>query len=219
MVFYDFIEDFVEEIYENIEDYDGVAVFAAPEYAIPFLEDFLKYGNSEIQYIDYDEEYDDTPYLLEFSAEDGKVSLSIQPAFGSSGVYYGPAGEMILIQAELEVEKIIDDILNNECSRDDVEFDLFTFEDEDSFDLIDCDRCPERFDCPDAVCKDDEDDQVSVRNNGVTVVTNSAGEIRGFTKMNSYTDENDVHTSYSHSFFSDDVKAIKNAAKELGIEL
>lgn len=222
MVFYDFIEDFVEEIFENIEDYDGVAVFAAPEYTIPFLEEFLRYGNSEIQYIDYDTYDYDEAYLLEFTAENGKVLLNIQPAISESDVYFSPAGEIILVQAELDVEKIIEDVLSNDLTRDDVEFDLFTFEDEGDFEYMDCNCCPERFDCPDANLKDedeDEGDRITVKDNGVTVITNSAGEIRGFTKISSYTDENDVHTSYSHSFFSDDVKAIKNAAKELGIEL
>lgn len=220
MVFYDFVEDFVEEIFENIKNHDGVAVFAAPEYTISFIKEFLCYGNSEIQYIDYNTYDYDEAYLLEFVEENGKVTLNIQPAISESDVYFSPAGETVLIQAELDVEKIIEDILNNDFTRDDVKFDLFTFEDEDDFEHIDCSCCPERFNCLDAVYEDKhEDDKITVKDNGVTVVKDSNGTLQGFTKMNMFTDENGIHSSSSHSFFSDDVNAIMSAAKALGIEL
>lgn len=84
---------------------------------------------------------------------------------------------------------------------------------------MDCENCPERFECPEYVENREDDITVPSNGNSVDVVRSSNGTLRGFTSSKNFIDKNGVHTSYSTNFFSDDVNAIKAAAASLGIKL
>ena len=203
--------------------------------AIGYIED-IKYAlfyflaeDVDMYSIQIDYEYD-KEYIVELTKEDDCILGCVGPAYSySCGSYVSPAANYILIDVDVP-NKCLTDIISNPYGCTNPEFHRYYVEEPDdecnddckdeyyeneTYD--DCETCPERFECPYAEPVDDE--ELSVATDGITVIKNTDGTIRGFTKMKSFTDENNVHSSSSHSFFSDDIDTIRAAAKVLGIEL